>query len=125
MKLSSEGAVRLLVLEVHVPETAGPAGEPAEKQQDQVSSEKVLPAEPVRQNPDLGPEKTIPERPAPARRTVSFAPVTAGCAFQLCREGELRTGHKLTGADEIGTIEISPSALTIYKKARQLLPPSA
>ncbi len=118
MKPSSEGVVRLLVLEVHVQEMAGPAGEPAEKQQDQVSSEKVPPAEPVRQNPDLGPEKTIPERPAPIRKTVSFAPVTVGCAFQLCREGELRTGHKLTGADEMGTIEISPSALTVYRKSK-------
>ena len=118
MKPSSEGAVRLLVLEVHVQEMAGPAGEPAEKQQDQVSSEKIPPTEPAQQNPDLGPEKTIPARQDPARRTVSFAPATAGCAFQLCREGELRTGHKLTGADEMGTIEISPSALTVYRKSK-------
>ena len=54
----------------------------------------------------------------PARKTVSFAPVSSQIAFQLCAESELKTGFQFGGADDEGSVDIEPSAMTLYKKSK-------
>ena len=65
--------------------------------------------------PTNNPSRTQPVQP---RKAVSFAPVEAKCAFQLCLERELKTGYHFGGNDEEGNVDIAPSQLTLYKKSK-------
>lgn len=96
--------------------------------------------EPVRQTPQARPAQPAQkpaqtaQRPAqpvqrtsqpvrqsePVRKTVSFAPASLACSFQLAESGSLKTGFHLGGADEAGTIEVAPSAISIYKKSKMV-----
>lgn len=60
------------------------------------------------------PVRTIPT----PRKEASFTPIRSNCQFQLCPENELKTGYKFGGTDKEGTIEIAPSALTVYGKSK-------
>ena len=68
--------------------------------------------------PKTAPAPKKESAPQPARKSVSFAPVSEQCEFQLCRESELKTGYHFGGADDNGTIEIAPSAISVYKKSK-------
>ena len=59
-----------------------------------------------------------PIQAAPKGRTVSFPPVSLRTSFQFCPENQLKTGFKMGGADDEGSIEIEPAKLTVYKKSK-------
>ena len=54
----------------------------------------------------------------PEKKSVSFAPVADRCAFQLCRESEMKSGYHFGGADDYGTIGIDPSEIRVYQKSK-------
>ena len=123
MKPSPEGAERVLILEVHVEkpaadrtETDAPAGGNGPAQPGQAEEKEAPPPEPA--PVPAGAAGTVPGQGGQIRKKASFAPVSSRCFFQLCPEDELRTGFKMGGTDDEGTIEIAPSALTVYKKSK-------
>jgi len=80
----------------------------------------VPPAPPKPATQPVQPPKAPPAAQAPARKTVSFAPVTFPCAFQLCPQGSLKTGYRFGGADDEGNIDLSPSCMTVYRKSKMV-----
>ncbi|MBR2643848.1 MAG: hypothetical protein IKD54_00995, partial [Clostridia bacterium] len=107
VRSAENGAKRTAVLHLHVVGN-GPS-QPAK-----APATIVPPAAPA---PKATATRTVA---SPTRKTVSFAPVSSNCAFQLCREGELKTGFQFGGADDEGTVEISPSEITVYKKSKAI-----
>ncbi len=95
------GKKPVLVVRIHIKPSAPPA-----------------PPKPAPQ--PVQPPKAPPAALAPARKTVSFAPVTFPCAFQLCPQGSLKTGYRFGGADDEGNIDLSPSCMTVYRKSKMV-----
>ncbi len=123
VKPAENGAKRTAVLHLHVvgngpsqpakaPATIIP---PASQTPVRKASATIVP--PAAPAPKATATRTVA---SPTRKTVSFAPVSSNCAFQLCREGELKTGFQFGGADDEGTVEISPSEITVYKKSKAI-----
>ena len=93
MKPSPTGAKQVLVVVLQVESPRKPA--PA----------------PVRQAPVAAPGPAERKRP-------SFTPVTLKYGFQLCPEEKLKTGFKLNGADEIGSVTVSPVQIEVFRKSK-------
>ena len=100
------GKKPVLVVRIHVKPSAVPPAPP--KPATQPATQPVQPP------------KAPPAAQAPARKTVSFAPVTFPCAFQLCPQGSLKTGYRFGGADDEGNIDLSPSCMTVYRKSKMV-----
>lgn len=100
------GKKPVLVVRIHVKPSAVPPAPP--KPATQPATQPVQPP------------KASPAAQAPARKTVSFAPVTFPCAFQLCPQGSLKTGYRFGGADDEGNIDLSPSCMTVYRKSKMV-----
>ena len=64
--------------------------------------------------------KSVPVSPPRAPKTVSFSSITFPCAFQLCPQGNLKTGYHFGGADDEGNIDLSPSVMAVYRKSKMV-----
>ena len=102
LKPSSTGAKRTLIVVLQVRESPAQA---ASTQPVRTGATRTAP--PVSQTPAETP-----------RRTVSFAPVSFQDGFQLCPEGQLKTGFKMGGADDMGYIDLEPAGMTVYRKSK-------
>ena len=113
LKPMADGRKRVLVVRIRIREAQQmKPSAPAAKTEKPVESKPAAKAEPNRE------QASRETASAAARPAVSFLPVTASCAFQLCPATQLKTGYHFGGADEIGTVEIAPSAITVYRKSK-------
>lgn len=103
------GAERTLIVQLHVLGSVSQA-EPqtAPRTAPEPTRHETTPVRPIRE-----------PQPEP-RKTVSFAPVSIRTTFQLCPEGQLKTGFKMGGADDEGCIDLEPAKMTVYRKSKMV-----
>ena len=113
-KPAPSGAKQVAVVNLRIiqiqPKNAAPVSKPTGVPSSSEPVKRTDVPQPIERNISSQPPKS-------QKKKACFSPISANCNFQLCREGELKTGYHFGGTDQGGTIEIAPSSLTLYVKS--------